>query len=380
MTDWSPQQQAALDAVTDWFQAENGEQVFRLFGYAGTGKTTLAIEIAKRVREIVKEEEDDAKGAVLFAAFTGKAALVMRSKGCFGASTIHNLIYTVEEDRPGVPNFILNEDSKLSKAKLLIVDECSMVGVELAHDLLSFGAKILVLGDPAQLPPVKDAGYFTDAKPDVMLSEVHRQAAGNPIIRLSMDIREGKRLDYGDHGACRIIPWTKGSIGPEEILAADQVLVGRNITRTQTNTRIRELKNYKKLVPEKGEKLVCLRNDRELGLFNGGLWRVAKVRKSGPTSVHAVIEPDDAGDTKRIVPVRLHPFFFEGREHELEWDVLREYQQMTFGYALTVHKSQGSQWNNVVLFDESGVFRDQRTRWLYTGVTRAAEKLTVVLR
>lgn len=377
--DWSPQQVAALKAVEDWFRAENSAQIFRLFGYAGTGKTTLALAIAATIRALVKQDEGTAKDAVLFAAFTGKAALVMQGKGCRGASTIHSLIYTLDEDVVGPPKFVLNEDSKLADAKLLIVDECSMVGAELAHDVLQFGVKVLVLGDPAQLPPVQDAGFFTNGEPDVMLSEVHRQAAGNPIIRLSMDIRAGVPLDYGDHGACKVVRWTKDAVSPEDVLGADQLLVGRNLTRVRMNERIRKLKKLERETPLVGEKLVCLRNDRSLSLFNGGLWRVVKLRKFNPAAVHMVIEPEDAGEAVRSIEVKVHPAFFDGTDKELTWEQLKETQQLTFGYALTVHKAQGSQWKNVILFDESRAFRDDARRWLYTGITRAAEKLTVVM-
>jgi len=380
MADWSPQQEAALDTVIDWFTAENGPQVFRLFGYAGTGKTTLAIEIAKRVRKLVRDAEGSAKDAVLFAAFTGKAALVMRSKGCIGASTIHSLIYILDETTAGVPRFILNPASKLDDASLLVVDECSMVGAELANDMLAFGKKILVLGDPAQLPPVQDAGFFTNGRPDAMLTEVHRQAANNPIIRLSMDVRNGVSLPYGDFGACRIVPWAKDSITPQEILGADQLLVGRNITRERMNDRYRAITNCRSQNPTVGEKLVCLKNDKKKDLFNGGLWKVAKVRKANGAAVRMVIEPDDAGEMSRAIEVKVRPEFFIGEDavRALEWEQLKDTQQMTFGYALTVHKSQGSQWNNVVLFDESRTFRGDAHRWLYTGITRAAEKLIVV--
>jgi exodeoxyribonuclease V len=378
--DWSPQQIAALKAAEDWFCAENAPQIFRLFGYAGTGKTTLALEIARRIRDRVKSDEDTTvQTAVLFAAFTGKAALVMQSKGCRAASTIHRLIYTLDEDVIGPPKFVLNEASALADAQLLIVDECSMVGAELAHDMLHFGKKILVLGDPAQLPPVQDAGYFTEAKPDVMLSEVHRQAEGNPIIRLSMDIRAGARLEYGDYGACKVVRWSRDAITAETILAADQLLVGRNITRTRMNDRVRTLKKLTRETPVVGEKLVCLKNDHSLNLFNGGLWRVAKLRKFNPAAVRMVIEPDDAGEAVRSVEVKVNPAFFLGTDKELTWDQLKETQQLTYGYALTVHKAQGSQWNDVILFDESRVFGNDARRWLYTGVTRAAKTLTVVM-
>jgi exodeoxyribonuclease-5 len=379
--DFSPQQVTALKAVEEWFAAENGPQIFRLFGYAGTGKTTLALTIARRIRNTVREATGSAKGAVLFAAFTGKAALVLQSKGCRGASTIHSLIYKLDDTAPGdgSPAFLLNEDSDLSDAKLVIIDECSMVGEALGKDLLSFGVKVLVLGDPAQLPPVGDgAGFFTEATPDAMLSEVHRQAEGNPIIRLSMDVRNGIALEYGDHGACKIVPWMRDAVTSEDVLAADQLLVGRNVMRERMNARYRKLKNFKRETPLTGEKLVCLRNDRKLNLFNGGLWRVAKLAKFHPEHVGMVIEPDDAGEMARAVKVKVHPSYFVGGAIP-PWQERKGTQDMTWGYALTVHKAQGSQWNNVILFNEAGVFGQDATRWLYTGVTRAAETLTVVM-
>jgi exodeoxyribonuclease V len=159
---WPPQQEAALKAVARWLN--RGEpQIFRLFGYAGTGKTTLAKKIA-----------GDVEGEVAFGAFTGKAALVLRAKGCAEARTIHSLIYRATETETGEPSFVLNEDSTVARSKLVIIDECSMVDAELGRDLLSFGVPILVLGDPGQLPPVKGGGFFTGTDPDIMLTEVHR--------------------------------------------------------------------------------------------------------------------------------------------------------------------------------------------------------------
>src|SRR5256884_8746232 len=185
MTVFTPHQDAALNAVAAWLKAKPGKggtpQTFRLFGYAGTGKTTLARHIAEAV-----------DGKVLFAAFTGKAALVMRSKGCQGASTIHSLIYRTRESGEEVPNFELWDDAPASKAKLIVIDECSMVDAELGRDLMSFECPLLVLGDPAQLPPIQGGGFFTESEPDAMLTEVHRQAQNDPIVRMPMDIREGR--------------------------------------------------------------------------------------------------------------------------------------------------------------------------------------------
>src|SRR3982075_4751719 len=142
---FTPHQDAALTAASDSFKAQRGpSSIFRLFGYAGTGKTTLAKHIAEGI-----------DGKVLFAAFTGKAACVMRSKGCYSASTIHSLIYKARETGEEMPSFELWDDAPASKAKLIIIDECSMVDGELARDLLSFDVPLLVLGDPAQLPPIQ---------------------------------------------------------------------------------------------------------------------------------------------------------------------------------------------------------------------------------
>ena len=162
--EFSPQQDEALKSVDRWLKGGRSP-IFRLFGYAGTGKTTLARHFAENV-----------DGDVQFAAFTGKAAQVLRSKGAKNARTIHSLIYrpkgeeSVEDEITGKtsmsPTFTLNRQSPIAKAKLIIVDECSMVDEQLGRDLMSFGTPILVLGDPGQLPPISGGGYFTDHEPD----------------------------------------------------------------------------------------------------------------------------------------------------------------------------------------------------------------------
>src|ERR1700692_1960417 len=256
MPQFSPIQDDALKAVAGWLKAKPGSngtpQIFRLFGYAGTGKTTLANHIAEAV-----------DGEVKFAAFTGKAASVMRGKGCRGASTIHSLIYRARESGEEVPNFDLWDEAPASKAELIIIDECSMVDAELGRDLLSFGVPLLVLGDPAQLPPIQGGGFFTEAEPDVMLTEVHRQAQDNPIVRLSMDIRAGDYLEPGRYGESEVV--LKADLAPQRVLEADQVLVGRNATRRAYNGRLRERRGFTDPLPQADDKLVCLRNNRRKG-------------------------------------------------------------------------------------------------------------------
>ena len=357
---WTKQQEAALEEARNWY-ATAGRQVFRIFGWAGTGKSTIAREIAGMVG-----------GNVAYGAYTGKAALVMRSKGCVGASTLHSLIYRVDEDEEtGKPIFSLNPGSPLTVARLLIVDEVSMVGEQIGRDLESFGVPILVLGDPGQLPPISGTGYFTETdQPDVMLTEIHRQAQDNPILQLATAAREGRRLRYGDYGqGCRVIPYSEYTHA--DILGADQVLVGMNLTRQTYNQRFRELLGCGSEMPVVGDRLICLKNNREKGLTNGSMWTVREIDEITPQGVYMRVEGDET-----IVDVKVHPYFFLGREKELPRD--RDRDEFTYGYAITVHKAQGSQWPGVMLVNESGVFRDEWKRWLYTGITRAAESITIV--
>jgi exodeoxyribonuclease V len=246
-------QARAICEIKDWFTNRTHEQqVFRVFGYAGSGKTTLTRHAIDELGldTMVKGADGIVSGAgrVLYAAFTGKAALVMTRKGT-PASTIHSLIYRVSEataaeierveaeiaeikaklptldpaarlfeesrlrsleirlDDIHKPRFVLNEQSIVRDAALIVLDEVSMVGDEMARDLLAFGKPILVLGDPGQLPPIKGDGAFTNTAPDVMLTEIHRQAGESAIIRLATMARQGRPIPTASttptSGRCR---------------------------------------------------------------------------------------------------------------------------------------------------------------------------------
>lgn len=393
---WSPQQDDALVRVDKWLK-NGGPQVFRLFGYAGTGKTTLAKTFAEEI-----------DGVALFGAFTGKAAHVMKQKGCTEASTIHSLIYRarpkngerleemkkelkelkqddpraialktdIEKERSSLkkPSFTLNPDSPVQFADLVIIDECSMVDEKMGSDLLSFGTKVLVLGDPAQLPPIKGGGFFTErVNPDVMLTEVHRQAKDSPVVELATMTREKKEIRVGRYGNTEVLSGVK--LEPEIVLGFDQVLVGKNVTRAASNRRYRRLKGFDTPHPEPEDKLVCLRNNHELGLLNGAMFFVDSVESIDDGKILMDIVSEDGGDP---ISVLAHEHHFIGEADRLEWYERLDANEFDFGYALTVHKSQGSQWDNILLFDESSVFRADKWRWLYTGITRAAEAVTIV--
>ncbi len=391
MTRWSADQEKALAAVARWHrQGSASPQVFYLAGYAGTGKSTLAKHFAGHLAR------------VCYCAFTGKAALVMRRKGCDGASTIHSLIYCPVDDGSGATRWELDPSSEAADADLIVVDECSMVGPDLGRDLLSYGRKVLVLGDPAQLPPVDGAGFFTDREPDYFLTEIHRQAAESPIIRLATLAREGRRLApcrygvSGGPGCVSVIYADQVEFG--RMAAADIVLVGLNKTRVARCAALRRGRGLPAEVSV-GDRLVCLRNNRAKGFLNGSLWRVERLWSRSPMVSMALSSldgswggssgssgrpfdasgsgPGDAG--LATVTARVNPLFFEGREDEISERSRRWSDEFYFGDALTVHKAQGSQWDSVYLFDESATFREDGARWLYTGITRAAESLTVVL-
>ena len=161
-------------------------------------------------------------------------------------------------------------------------------------------------------------------------------------------------------------------------MSADQVLVGRNNTRRSYNGRIRQLMERSSPVPVAGDKLVCLRNERKRGLLNGSLWQVDRARKPRKGLLRYTLSPEDGEEGRRRTVVSINPAFFDGTADALSSAERRRSDEFDFGYVLTVHKAQGSQWDSVVLFDESFAFREHARRWLYTGITRAAERITIV--
>jgi exodeoxyribonuclease-5 len=386
---WNKQQDAALVAISDWLRVNRDKPFFYLAGYAGSGKSTLAVELANAI-----------SGPTLYAAFTGKAALVLRKKGCWGASTIHSLIYEPREDDYGDVGFELRPRDELRGASLIVVDECSMVSDEIGRDLLWFGVPILVLGDPAQLPPVNGEGFFTRGEPDVMLTEIHRQAAGNPILALATKARQGQYLPAGtvrnDIGAAAVVKW--GAVPNGSKLQAGQIIVGTNATRRKLNSEMRVLlresgalaqpaTGVPEWMPVAGDKVICLRNRKEKALFNGGMWLIVAVHDEPPPGKTGrkrnklkgilnlrVVSLDEE---RPPVDVDVPEVFFQGREDELPTKIRQRFEEFTFGAVITCHKAQGSQWDNVLVRDQGFVFKDMMHRWRYTAISRAAEKLIV---
>lgn len=362
MTTLSPSQEQARAAVRAWlsgWSTRKSAPFFYLAGYAGTGKTTIARVLTEDV------------GSACFASFTGKAAHVMRTKGCGGAQTIHSLIYEyLDNDETGSPYFGLNPDSAARRAGLIVIDECSMVGRKIGEDLLSFGRPVLVLGDPAQLPPVGGAGYFTGGTPDFMLTEIRRQELESPVLRLATEIRQGAPVLLSDDPLCTVVK--RADANPEWWATHDQIIVGTNALRRGVNARVRQRLGFgDDWLPRPTERIICLRNSRDLGLYNGQIWDVDSCEETGPY-VSLGVSADG-----RSVSCKAHREHFMGKE--VASVKKRNAEEFDFAYAITGHKSQGSEWPSVLAFDQSRVFGDDAQRWLYTVVTRAAERLTLLV-
>jgi exodeoxyribonuclease V len=396
---WTREQNQALDAVQRWFREDKG--TFYLAGYAGTGKTTLARHFA-----------DNVDGDVRFGAFTGKAASVLRAKGCRGATTIHALIYKPlgaartdrmaalqadidaelarpeAEQSPHVDKwqhelaalekraklmFEKQAEAEISESDLVIVDECSMIDEIMGSDLESFGVPILYLGDPGQLPPVGGRSLLSKRRPDFVLNEIHRQAAESGIIRLAHDIRHGGGWADGDYGDVLIDD--KRAFDWDAALAASQLLCGRNETRRRLNSNIRLRLGRDKLYPVKGDKLICLRNDREVGVLNG----VTCMCTEDSIKARMLDLPLEYDGTQMRLECDPGPFeetYGSRMTHLKRHDIV---QQFDYGYAITVHKSQGSQYRDVIVCDDKMREEDEtfRRQWLYTAITRAEERVTI---
>jgi len=350
--------------VKRWYH--HGPQEYYLAGFAGTGKSTVAGLIL-----------NDLNVSSVTATFTGKAAHVLRRKGV-AAQTIHSLIYEPVPDSNPV-RFRLAEESDLWDADLLVVDEVSMVDDEIANDLRAFKKKILVLGDPGQLPPIHGAGAFTRRQPDFFLTEIHRQAAESPILRAATAAREGRPLALGTWGALTIARYSDEA-ALEGAAAGDQLICGVHRVRWNLTRKIRAGRGVEHSHdPVDGERVICTRNNRELGLFNGALGDVvgpAEVTHTGEQLRFRVQMEDTAFPQKLLVSRREFREHYQGKQPPERYS--KQIDQFDFGMVLTAHKSQGSEWDNVIVIDDSASFREDSARWLYTAISRASKKLTLL--
>lgn len=391
----SPDQESACSSIVDWYQNPN-KQYISLAGYAGTGKTTILAELRKRLHLI------NSSLRVGFCAFTGKASWVLHNKLKWNnaiypfsdtCSTIHRLIYSpIVDERTG--EILGWRKTDWVEKDLLIVDEGSMLSRDLWNDLLSFDVPIIVVGDHGQLPPIGDK-FNLMQRPDLKLEKIHRQAEDNPIIYLSKIVREEGRLreykEYGEYGNGGVLRLDGSDKDNQDLIEKEfqnfdsrhMILAGTNKMRIDINTHLRDILKPDSRDPVVTDRVICLQNNgraSNIPIFNGMCGTIEEVNPTGDDHFFMRIKMD--GEKLRYFGEVSKHFFNNQYGKEPEHMHFSEIgDRFDFGYCITVHKAQGSEADNVILFERNrwkDETEDLYTRWLYTGVTRAVENLLIV--
>lgn len=418
---FSPQQDSAMRDMKSWW-LNDSRRPFIINGYAGTGKTTIAKHIGDNL--------DFDQSKVIYTAYTGKAASQLRKKGCTDATTIHKLLYKpIEKGSAKLEELMTDlgyaenikdreliselkrqikaekkflkevgfesapDEVRIDKSNIIVVDEHSMLTEKIYNDLLSTGLPVIFCGDPFQLPPVKGFSPISNMKPDVTLTEVHRQALDNPILRLATKLRDGDWFKFdamkeknGDQ-ELSIVP--RSMAGYELYDSHDQILCAMNSTRTGINMRMQKRKIVDgvikpiSLIPDnaicEGDRIIFLANHYEEEIFNGTIGKISDVLRA------------DTQDPKLDYP--HHYWKINGNTEDTKFEdylVYNRYisdpknaerkrvQMIDLAYAITAHKSQGSEWDSVLVHFES--LRDSNmARWMYTSITRASRRCTITV-
>lgn len=363
-------------------------------GYAGTGKSTL-------VRFIIEALDVD-EDKVAYCSYTGKAAEVLRKKGNKNAMTLHRLLYD-SIPKPGGGFF--RKPKMFLEYTIVVVDEVSMVPKSMIDILLKHKAFILFLGDPGQLPQIdKDETHDILDHPDVFLDQIMRQAAESEIIQLTMKIRNGEKIEYTSGEEVMIIP--KKELVTGHLLWADTILTATNITRHNINNQMRQLLGFEGVL-QPGEKIIFKRNywedlnDEGDAIVNGIIGTVNNIYDSYIRIPYYIkndryqiptIMCDFTPEVGSMYPaVNLDKDFLLNETPCVDWrisyrlgklrnkigDILP--RQATYGYAVTCHAAQGSEWDKVLVIEEDFPFsKEEHARWLYTAATRASSKLVLM--
>lgn len=371
----------------------DGEKYTVIAGYAGTGKSTLV----KFIVEALGVEQSK----VCYATFTGKAAEVLRKKGNKNACTLHRLLY---DHVPLPAGGFLRKPKPAIEYDVVVIDEISMAPKSLVDTLFKHKCYVICLGDPFQLPPVdKDEDNHLLDNPHIFLDQIMRQEEDSEIIQLSMAIRENKPISFMDGKNVKVLDKKQVSTGM--LLWADQVLVGTNKERIKYNIEIRKLLGKGEL-PEDGDKVICLHNYWEdfstTGdpLVNGTIGYLQTPEDGIVTFPYFVKAPTHQFDVI-TAGIKTDEAYYESEnldrnmllkgEKCCDWRVAYQLgklknrigdiipREFAYGYAITCHKAQGSEWDKVLVLEEKFPFdKTEHARWLYTAVTRASDKLVLL--
>lgn len=391
MRQLSNDQQLCLAHLIKWYNMSCGagsgsaRKFVTLGGYAGTGKTTLIAVLRKKLDVI------DKKLSIGFASYTGKAAQVLKDKlkeanailNNDTVGTIHSLIYTpIVNDREEIIGW---KTKDTIESDLIIIDEASMIDSQIWEHLLSYGKPIIVVGDHGQLPPIK-GNFNLMQKPEIILNEIHRQAAKNPIIDVSIQARTTGCIETKKYSNT-VIKFNRDDPNTTERMQEllnnytkdTLILCGYNTTRKRLNAHIRSSLGFEHPEPTSSDRVICLRNNHKDKIYNGMLGTIISITPVDDHWYDADIQMDGQEDiysgfiSKEQFNADTALNFTEKRRQIMKGDLF------DFGYALTVHKAQGSQAKRVILFEErfKKMDEDQWKRWLYTAVTRAEEELYI---
>ena len=377
---------------------KNKEKYTVIAGYAGAGKSTLVRFIIEELKTYGVKETD-----VCFACFTGKAAQVLLKKGNKNVITLHKLLYKSIPKESG--GFVRIPNPSIPY-KIVVVDEVSMAPKTLMDLLFKHNVYVICLGDPFQLPPVdkKEDNHLLDA-PHIFLDEIMRQAQESEIIQLSMAIRENRPIEAFQGKEVQIL--NKEELNTGMLTWADQILVATNATRVSINTQMRKLLNFGEK-PQDGDKIICLRNywdcfsDNEEPLVNGtiGILKdsfltkryLPRIVKSidGLSHIDLIMGDFISDSGMYFHSLEMDKKMIDTGEFSLDWKTVYQLNrnpktrdipplEFTYGYAITCHKAQGSEWDKVLVIEEKFPFdKIEHARWLYTAVTRSSEKLVLV--
>lgn len=379
----SDDQNKAVETILDWYKSSKTGGYITLGGYAGTGKTTLINHIQK----ILHKEYKNLK--ICFCSYTGKASRVLQEKIEYGEynqndtiSTIHSLMY--EPIKNSKDEIISWTRRNTLKCDLIVVDEASMIDQYIWNDLVSYQIPILAVGDHGQLPPISGSLNLMN-EPIIRLEQIHRQALDNPIISLSDHIRRsGEIPDSLISGS--VMKLKKGSDESREVISEllesysndMMILCGFNATRIKLNKFMRQIKERDPFMPERNDRVICLKNNHDKEIYNGMIGTIRSIEDNEDDWYFASIEMDGKNELYKGL---IYKNQFNANNSSIPSNVYAQGDLFDYGYALTVHKAQGSQARRVILFAEKSQYMTDDTwrRWLYTGVTRAEEELYIVI-
>jgi exodeoxyribonuclease-5 len=370
---FTDEQNRAIDRIVEWY-GEPEQMELYVAGYAGVGKSTCVAEAIRRIKDKYGIKH------VRTAAYTGKAAHVLKKKGNDGAQTIHSLIYKCvpEYDEKGQETggfkFVRNENIV---ADLVVLDEVSMVSNEICEDLRRYKIKCIVLGDPGQLPPINGEGAFTNREPDIFLKEIHRQALDSPILELATMARQGIHLPMGySKDGVKVLPLTTET---EEYLhnPETQVLCGLNRIRWKVTQIMRTRLGYTEQFPMAGERIICCKNNNQKGLFNGAMGELKKIEKANSCAYKITADIEGVLHKNLMVDPYMFRQHFESDPQKADWK--KKWELFDHGWVLSVHKAQGSGFPHVTLLENSDSFRENKWKHLYTAITRSESGLIILV-